>query len=72
MRSSLAIVLCALLGLLVGCADRERYYAMAYEALRKREAIVHPSPEREPGEKPMSYQEYQAARKKRLERNGEK
>ncbi|MEW6312688.1 MAG: hypothetical protein AB1513_01370 [Pseudomonadota bacterium] len=72
MRAAIAIVLCAHLGLLAGCAISERYYGNVYEGLKTREAIVHPSVEQKPAEKSMSYQEYESERKKLLESNDNK
>ncbi|MHB8921761.1 MAG: hypothetical protein ACYC3N_12165 [Halothiobacillus sp.] len=72
MRAAIAIVLCAHLGLLAGCANSERYYGNVYEGLKTREAIVHPLAEQKPAEKSMSYQEYEAERKKLLEGNDKK
>jgi hypothetical protein len=72
MRAAIAIALCAYLGLLAGCANSERYYGNVYEGLKTREAIVHPSVEQKPAEKSMSYQEYEAERKKLLESNNKK
>lgn len=64
---TLTIALCAHLGLLAGCASSERVYGNIYEGLKTREKIVHPSLEQRPPEKSMSYQEYEAERKKLLE-----
>ena len=72
MRAAIAIVVCAHLGLLAGCANSERYYGNVYEGLKTREAFVHPSVEQKPAEKSMSYQDYEAERKKLLESNGKK
>jgi hypothetical protein len=72
MRAAITIVLCVHLGLLAGCANSERYYGNIYEGLKAREAIVHPSIEQKPAEKSMSYQEYEAERKKLLEGNDKK
>ncbi|MFA5019033.1 MAG: hypothetical protein WC504_15890 [Methylobacter sp.] len=72
MRAAIAIALCAHLELLAGCANSERYYGNVYEGLKTREAIVHPSVEQKPAEKSMSYQEYEAGRKKLLESNAKK
>lgn len=69
MRTVIAIALCVHLGLLAGCANSERVHGNIYEGLRTREAIVHPSAEQKPPEKSMSYQEYEAERKKLLESN---
>lgn len=67
MRTILTIALCAYLSLLAGCASSERVYGNIYEGLKTREQIVHPSVEQKPPEKSMSYQEYDAERKKLLE-----
>ena len=72
MRTVVTIVLCAHLGLLAGCANSERVYGNLYEGLKTREAIVHPSAEQKPAEKSVSYQEYEAERKKLLESNDKK
>jgi len=72
MRTVATIVLCAHLGLLAGCANSERVYGSIYEGLKAREAIVHPSAEQNLAEKSMSYQEYEAERKKLLESNDKK
>ena len=72
MRTVITFVLCSHLGLLAGCANSERYYGNVYEGLKAREAIVHPSVEQKPAEKSMSYQEYEAERKKLLESNDKK
>ena len=72
MRTVVTIFLCAHLGLLAGCANSERVYGNLYEGLKTREAIVHPSAEQKPAEKSMSYQEYEAERKKLLESNDKK
>lgn len=72
MRAAIAFILCAQLGLLAGCAHTERYYGNVYEGLKAREATVHPSVAQKPAEKSMSYQEYEAERKKLLESNGKK
>lgn len=70
MRTAIAVALCALPGLLAGCANSERVYGNIYEGLRTREAIVRPSAAQKPTEKSMSYQEYEAERKRLLEGNG--
>lgn len=70
MRAAIAIALCV--HLLAGCANSEHYYGNIYEGLKTREAIVHPSVEQNPAEKFMSYQEYEAERKKLLESNDKK
>jgi type IV pilus biogenesis protein CpaD/CtpE len=70
MRATLTIAFWAPLALLAGCANSERVYGNIYEGLKTREAIVHPSAEQKPAEKSMSYQEYQAERKRLLESNG--
>jgi hypothetical protein len=67
MRSEVTILLCAHLGLLAGCTNSEGVYGNIYEGLKIREAIVHPSAEQKPVEKPISYQRYEAERKKLLE-----
>lgn len=72
MRTALTIALCVNLSLLAGCASRERVYGGIYEGLRIRQAIVHPSTEQGPHERTMSYQEYEAERKKLLESNDKK
>ncbi|MDG4554504.1 MAG: hypothetical protein P9E24_09700 [Candidatus Competibacter sp.] len=72
MRAVFTITLCANLSLLAGCASNERIYGNIYEGLKTREAIVHPSAEQKSPEKSMSYQEYEAERKKLLESNDKK
>ena len=72
MRTVLIIALCTYLSLLAGCASNERIYGNIYEGLKTREAIVHPSAEQKPLEKSMSYQEYEAERKRLLESNDKK
>lgn len=72
MRTAIAIVLCVHLGLLSGCAISERYYGNVYEGLKTRESIVRPSVEQKSADKFMSYQEYEAERKKLLESNDKK
>lgn len=71
MRSEVTILLYAHLGLLAGCANSKGVYGNIYEGLKIREAIVHPSAEQKPVEKPMSYQEYEAERQKLL-KSGDK
>jgi hypothetical protein len=66
MRTLPTIALGIPLALLSGCANSERVYENVYEGLKAREAAVHPSTEQEPPEKSMSYQEYEAERKKLL------
>jgi hypothetical protein len=66
-RTMIFVASCAHLGLLAGCANSERYYSNVYEGLKAREAIVHPSAEPRPAQRSMSYQEYEAERKKLLE-----
>lgn len=72
MRAAIAIALCVHLGLLAGCANSEHYYGNVYEGLKTRDAIVHPSVDQKPAEKTMSYQEYEAGRKKLLESSDKK
>jgi type IV pilus biogenesis protein CpaD/CtpE len=72
MRTVLTIALCADLSLLAGCASRERVYGAIYEGLRTREAIVRPSTAQRPPERTISYQEYEAERKKLLENKNHK
>lgn len=67
MRTFIAIVLFAQLGFITGCANKETAYANIYEGLRTRNAILNPAADQKPGEKPMSYQEYEAERTKLLE-----
>lgn len=69
MRVVIAIALGTYLGFLTGCANSERVYANIYEGLKMRNAIINPSVEQKPAEKSMSYQEYEAERKKLLESN---
>jgi len=72
MRAATAIPLCIFVGLFAGCANSERINASIYEGLKTRNTIINPSAERKPGEKSMSYQEYEAERKKLLESNDRK
>lgn len=72
MRTVLTIALCADLSLLTACASRERVYGAIYEGLKTREAIVLPSTEQKPTHRTISYQEYEAERKKLLESNDHK
>ena len=72
MRATIAIALLAHLALLAGCASSERIYGNIYEGLKTRNAIINPSTEQKPAEKSMSYQEYDAERKKLLESNDKK
>lgn len=69
MRIVLSTALCAHLTLLAGCASQERLYGNVYEGLKTRETLVHPSVAAKPPKKSMSYQEYEAERKKLLEGN---
>ncbi len=66
-RTASIIILYTCISLLAGCASSERVYGNIYEGLKTRETIVHPSVEPGPPEKSMSYQEYEAERKKLLE-----
>lgn len=70
MRTVIIGVLCLSLGFLAGCANVDRYFGNVYEGLRAGEAIAHPSLEQKSVEKPMSYQKYEAERKKLLESDG--
>ena len=72
MRTVIAIVLCTNLGLLAGGSNRERVYSNIYEGLKTREGIVNTQSEPKPAEKSMSYQGYEAERKKLLESNDKK
>ncbi len=67
MRTAAAIVLWLFIVVLTGCSDRGRLYGNIYEGLRVRDAYAHPSLEREPAERGMSYPEYEAERRKLLE-----
>lgn len=69
MRASLAIVFCALIA---GCADSKPYYGNVYEGLKTRDALLHPSVGQKPAAKSMSYQEYEAERKRLLESDDKK
>ncbi|MDD5113123.1 MAG: hypothetical protein PHC94_03830 [Methylobacter sp.] len=72
MRIVVIIVLCANLGLLAGCTNSEGVYGNIYEGFKIREAIVHPTAEQKPAEKSISYQGYEAERKKLLESDDKK
>jgi len=64
MRTVAAIMLWISIVVLAGCSDRGRLYGNIYEGIKTREANVHPSLEREPVERNMSYPEYEAERRK--------
>jgi hypothetical protein len=70
MRIVLTIAFCIQLGVVAGCASKERVYDNIYEGLKARDAIIHPSVEHKLPEKSSSYHEYEAERKKLLE-NGD-
>jgi hypothetical protein len=72
MRTVLTIVLYAHLGFLAGCANSENLYGNIYEGLKTRDALVHPPVEQRPAEQSMSYQDYEAERKKLLETTDKK
>lgn len=72
MQTVLNIALCIPLALLVGCANNERVYGNIYEGLKSREAIIHPATEQKSPETSMSYQEYEAERKRLQEGNHSK
>ena len=72
MRIAMVFAFCSQIMLLAGCADRERVYGNIYEGLKTREAIVHPSLEQKPAGKSMSYEEYEAERRKLLENHDRK
>lgn len=72
MPAAIAIFLGAVLGLSAGCTDSERIRDNVYEGLQTRERMVHPSVEQSPAEKPLSYPEYEAERKKLLENSERK
>ncbi|TCV80114.1 hypothetical protein [Sulfurirhabdus autotrophica] len=72
MRTKFTIVFFAQILLLSGCANKETAYANIYEGLKTRNVIMNPVSEQKPSDKSMSYQEYEAERKKLLESNGEK
>lgn len=62
------ILLISLLGLM-GCADRDAAYRNMYEGLKKREEMVNPAAQSKPAEPAMSYDKYEAERKKLLEKD---
>ncbi|ANJ66253.1 hypothetical protein A9404_01660 [Halothiobacillus diazotrophicus] len=64
-------VLLVTTAVLAGCADSDRYYSNVYHGLQTREAMVHPLLQQNPPEKPLSYKEYEAERKKLQESNGD-
>ncbi|HXM83028.1 MAG TPA: hypothetical protein VN929_14000 [Burkholderiales bacterium] len=69
MPTAIPVVLCFAFLLVTGCANPEQHI---YEGLKARESMVHPSLEPTPGEKSMSYSEYEAERKRLLEGEGKK
>jgi hypothetical protein len=71
MRIVVTLFLWCQIGLLAGCTS-ESVYGNIFEGLKTRETIVHPSAEQKPAEKSMTYQEYQAERKKLLENKDKK
>lgn len=60
-----------LLGL-IGCADRNAVYRNMYEGLKKREEIVNPTAQSKPAEPTISYDQYEAERKKLLDKDRQK
>jgi hypothetical protein len=50
--------------LLGGCADAGRYQRNVYEGLKTREAIVNPPADRPATSQGLSYDQYEAERKK--------
>jgi hypothetical protein len=71
MRIAVTLVLWCQIGLLAGCTS-DSVYGNIFQGLKTRETIVHPSAEQIPTEKSMSYQEYEAERKKLLENKDKK
>jgi hypothetical protein len=62
------LVVTLFLGLLFGCAIKERVYENIYEGLKQREQIVNPP--NEPGtQKLPSYDQYKREREKALQDN---
>jgi len=49
---------------LAGCADGNWFYRGMFEGLKKRESIANPRMETKPGEPSVSYDKYEAERKK--------
>ena len=72
MRMAMVITLCALVSCFTGCADNARINASIYEGLKTRNVITTLPAEKIPPEKSISYQEYEAERKKLLEGNDKK
>lgn len=69
MRIATAIALYILVSFFTGCANNERINAGIYEGLKTRNVITTLPVEKNPPEKSMSYQEYEAERKKLLKSN---
>jgi hypothetical protein len=65
------LLLIVLLGL-IGCADSDAAYRNMYEGLKKREEIVNPTAQNKPAEPSMSYDKYDAERKKLLDKDTQK
>lgn len=65
------LLLIGLLGL-IGCADRDAAYRNMYEGLKKRDEIVNPTAQSKPAEPSMSYDKYEAERKKLLDKDTQK
>jgi hypothetical protein len=61
-----------LVGLSAGCANNERINASVYDGLKARNAILNPSTGHSSVGKPLSYQEYEAERKKLMENTARK
>jgi hypothetical protein len=62
-------VLCIAFLLAAGCAKPEQHI---YEGLKARESMIRPTVEPKPGEKSMSYSQYEAERKRLLEGEAKK
>ena len=65
------LLLIGLLGL-IGCANRDAAYRNMYEGLKKREGIVNPAAQNKPAEPSISYDKYDAERKKLLDKDTQK
>ena len=72
MRTATVIALYIIVSFFTGCANNERINASIYEGLKTRNVITNLPAEKNPPEKSMSYQEYEAERKKLLENNDKK
>lgn len=65
------LLLICLFGL-IGCADRDAAYRNMYEGLKKREETVNSTAQSTSAEPSMSYDKYEAERKKLLDKDIQK